>query len=245
MGYYPFVLGAFTFFSTISGGLIAMKLKDRFSAIMALAAGVLIAVALLDLLPDSLRRAQEVGVSIENIMYALAGGFVVLFALERYFGVQRVLENNDYKNVRRTQGGWFGSTEIAIHAFVEGVSIGLAFHVNFHVGIVVAIAIISHDFCDGMNTVMVMLNSNNSKNNSRLMLILVAIAPLLGVASTLLFTLPGQYLALLLPFLAGGFLYLGAFNCLSEAYEKNPPRVTLLFLVFGFLIIFGISRVLN
>jgi zinc transporter ZupT len=245
MSFYPFVLGAVTFFSTMSGGLIAMKLKDRFGAIMGLASGVLIAVALLDLLPDSLRLAQEVNVSMENIMYTLAGGFVVLFALERYFGVQRVLENSDYKNVRRTRGGWFGATEIAIHAFVEGISIGLAFHINFHVGIIVAIAIISHDFCDGMNTMTVMLNSNNSKNNSRLMLILVAIAPLLGVASTLLFTLPGQYLALLLPFLAGGFLYLGAFNCLPEAYEKNPPGETLIFLVLGFFIIFGISRALN
>jgi zinc transporter, ZIP family len=79
-----------------------------------------------------------------------------------------------------------------------------------------------------------MKHSNNSAKSSVWMLILVAIAPLLGVASTLLFVLPDLYLVMIISFLVGGFLYLGASDCLPEAYEINPPWVTVVFSIVGF-----------
>jgi zinc transporter ZupT len=63
--------------------------------------------------------------------------------------------------------------------------------------------------------------------------------------STLFITIPEQYLVLLLPFFAGGFLYLGASDLLPEAHEKNPPVVSLVSTLAGFLLIFIITRFLK
>jgi zinc transporter ZupT len=76
-------------------------------------------------------------------------------------------------------------------------------------------------------------------------LILVAAAPLLGITSTLLFTLADRYLLLILPFLVGGFIFLGSSDCLPEAYEKSPPWVTVTFSLLGFVIIFGVVRLID
>lgn len=90
-----------------------------------------------------------------------------------------------------------------------------------------------------------MLRSGNSIKSSMRMLLLDAIAPVLGVVSTLFFILPEQLLVYILPFFAGGFLYLGASDLLPEAREKNPPLVTLTATLLGFAIILIVTWALN
>jgi ZIP family zinc transporter len=111
--------------------------------------------------------------------------------------------------------------------------------------IIITVAVISHDFADGINTVTVMMNSGNSVKSSLRMLLLDAIAPVLGATSTLLIVVPDRTLVYILPFFAGGFLYLGASDLLPEAHERNPPAVSLVLSLAGFLLIFVITRFLN
>ena len=50
---------------------------------------------------------------------------------------------------------------------MDGVGIGLGFQVSPAVGLLVAVAVISHDFTDGMNTITLMLNHKNSDEIGR------------------------------------------------------------------------------
>jgi zinc transporter ZupT len=50
---------------------------------------------------------------------------------------------------------------------------------------------------------------------------------------------------LFLPFFAGGFLYLGSSDLLLQAHEKSDPLVSIAFTLFGFLLIFVITRLLG
>jgi ZIP family zinc transporter len=90
-----------------------------------------------------------------------------------------------------------------------------------------------------------MLNSGNSLKNSLRMLILDAVAPVLGVVATVFFKLPPYYLVLFLPFFAGGFLYLGASDLLPQAQEKNPPGRTMALCTFGCVLIFVLTFILT
>ncbi len=245
MSYLPIVFGAITFISTLSGGLVAARLRGRFGVVAAFASGVLIAVPLFDLLPESLKLASTVNVAPTDIMYAVAAGFVFLYILERYFSVHHVCEANVCQNVRHPKGGVFGATELSAHSFIDGFAIGLGFHLDVHVGIIVGVAVISHDFSDGINTFTVMLNAGNSVRASLGMLLLDATTPILGALSTLFFTVPESYLVLILPFFSGSFLYLGASELLPEAHEKNPPLVSLISTLSGFLLILIVTRFLN
>jgi len=125
------------------------------------------------------------------------------------------------------------------------MAIGIGFQSDFHVGIIVAFAVMAHDFSDGLNTVTVMLNSGNSMKSSIKMLVLDAAAPMLGVLSTLAIRIPENYLILFLPFFAGGFLYLGSSDLLPQAHEKDDPLVSIAFTLLGFLLIFVITRLLG
>jgi len=77
------------------------------------------------------------------------------------------------------------------------------------------------------------------------MLFLDAIAPILGAVVTLFLQLPPFYIVLLLPFFAGGFLYLGASDLLPQAHEENPPTLTVIICTAGFVLIFIMTFILT
>jgi zinc transporter ZupT len=238
----PVFVSMLTFLSTLGGGLIAAKLRGRFRALDAFAAGVLIAVPLFDLLPESLALAAKFAVPFGRVLHLTAAGFLFIYVLERYISVHRVCENNVCSNVHHHQWGWIGASELALHSFMDGLAIGVGFQLGTHAGIVITLAVVTHDFSDGINTVTVMLRAGNTLKSSLTMLAADAIAPVLGVLATTWLRIPPQALVLILPFFAGSFLYLGASDLLPEAHEGNPPLVSVASCLAGFALIFIMTR---
>lgn len=245
MNFYPIILSFVTFLATLLGGYVAARYRNRFGIIAAFSAGVLIAVPLFQLLPASLTLAEKLNVSFQNVLYITALGFIFLYVLERFFSVKRIYGDNKWKNVRHAKGGFFGAGELSAHSFIDGFAIGIGFHFDFQIGIIIALAVIFHDFPDGMNIVTVMLNAGNSLKSSLRMLLLDAVVPILGATVSLFITILDQYLVYLLPFFAGGFLYLGASDLLPAAHEEDPPAITFAFSLGGFLLTFIAARFLG
>jgi ZIP family zinc transporter len=171
-------------------------------------------------------------------------GFLFLYVISRLVN-QHVYRNGEYVEVKHPIGGVFATSELSVHSFIDGLAIGFGLQVDFHVGIIIAVAVICHDFTDGLSMVAVMLNSGNSLKNSLRMLFLDAVAPVLGVVATLFFQLPQFIMVLLLPFFAGGFLYLGASDLLPQAHENNPPLLTVILCTVGCAIILILTFILG
>jgi zinc transporter ZupT len=246
MQYYGLLLSVVTLFSTLFGGLLAARYRSRLGWFAAFAAGVLIAVPLFDLLPETFKIAIQLSIPLENAFYAIALGFIFLYILERYFSVHRYCEGGECHNVRHRRGGWFGAGELSAHSYMDGLAIGIGFQFpDIHVGIIIAFAVISHDFSDGINTVTVMLNSGNSVRSSLKMLLVDAATPVLGAFTAFLFVIPQSYVVLFLPFFAGGFLYIGASDLLPEAHRLNPPATSVIITLAGFALIFVVTRILG
>lgn len=105
-----------------------------------------------------------------------------------------------------------------------------------------AVAVISHDFTDGMNTVTLMLNNKNGNKKSIAFLFIDALAPVLGAASTIFFSLSSYFLVLYLGFFAGFLLYIGASDILPEAHSKQSSYKTIVLTVLGAIFVFIITR---
>ena len=76
----------------------------------------------------------------------------------------------------RSSSGILATSEFCTHALLEGLTIGLSFQFNFGLGIIAAVAVISHDFCDGIVTITFMLSSGNSVRASLGLLVIDAAA---------------------------------------------------------------------
>lgn len=212
------LLSITTFFSTLAGGLLALRLRGRLHFILAFTAGVLLGVVAFDILPEAFELAQRHELDASGAMVALVIGFLLFHTLEKFVLIHHAHES-EYATHRHPQVGVLSALALAGHSFMDGVGIGLGFQVSASVGIAVAIAVIAHDFSDGLNTVSLMLIHRNTAQRSKIMLLLDAAAPVLGAASTLLFHLPPGWLLLYLGFFAGFLLYIGAADILPEAHS--------------------------
>jgi ZIP family zinc transporter len=216
------LLSLATFFSTLSGGLFALKFRSRIHYILSFTAGVLLGVVSFDILPEIFELAREGGFDVTSAMIALVIGFLLFHALEKFILIHHGREE-DYAVHHHPHVGVLSAAALIGHSFMDGIAIGLAFQVSQTVGVAVAIAVISHDFCDGLNTVSLMLLHGNTNRRSSAMLFLDALAPIAGVAFTLAFQVPPYVLMLYLGFFAGFLLYIGASDILPEAHSRAGP----------------------
>jgi zinc transporter ZupT len=245
MNFDAILLAIVTCFSTLIGGTFATRRRKNVGILGAFAAGVLITTSLLDLLPQTFKLATTANVLVDNVMALTVVGFLFLYVLSRAISHHVLNSEGEYVEVKHPLGGLFATSELSVHSFIDGLAIGFGFQADIHVGIVIAIAVVCHDFTDGLSTVAVMLNSGNSLKNSLRMLFLDAVAPVLGAVVALFIQVEQYYIVLLLPFFAGGFLYLGASDLLPEAHQKNPQTLTIIACISGFVLIFILTYVLS
>ncbi len=230
-----------TFFSTYSGGLLAVKLKNKLHLIMGFTAGVLLGVVFFDIAPEIFAQVKLYNFNANEIMIALVVGFLLFHIFEKVLVIHHAHED-EYAEHKHPQVGILSALALAGHSFMDGVGIGLGFQVNPAIGILVAIAVISHDFTDGMNTVTLMLSNKNSVEKSKRFLLLDAVAPVVGVIFTLFFTVPAHFLVLYLGFFAGFLLYIGASDILPEAHSKHSSFGLIGLTIAGVLFIFIVTR---
>ncbi|MEI6288516.1 MAG: ZIP family metal transporter [bacterium] len=235
------LLSLATFVSTLSGGLLAVKLKDKINSVMGFTAGVLLGVVFFEIFPEIINQIRINDFPPINVMIALVVGFMVFHVLEKMVLIHHSHEH-DYAEHHHPQVGVFSALALAGHSFMDGVGIGLGFQINPAVGLLVAIAVISHDFTDGMNTVALMVKNKNTIKKSIAFLLLDAIAPILGSASTLFFSFSNNFLVLYLGFFAGFLLYIGASDILPEAHSQKSSYKLIGLTMLGIALIFFISR---
>ncbi len=244
------ILSFFTFLSTLSGGLFSMKNRDRLHYIMSFTAGVLVAVCFFDILPEVVSISANQHLPIVNAFIALVIGFLAFHILEKTIIIHHAHEGEYEKHQHdgqtdkhHTAVGLAGALGLSFHSFLDGVGIGLGFHVNPHVGLLIAIAVIAHDFSDGLNTVTLMLSNKNTLKKSFFLLLLDATTPILGVLSTFLISIPDSLLQLYLGFFAGFLLYIGASDLLPEAHSKHSSYKMIGLTILGVIFIFLVTRV--
>ena len=230
-----------TFFSTLGGGLFALKFNDRLHYILSFTAGVLLGVVAFDLLPEIFELSQAEHISPTGAMITLVLGFLIFHSLEKLVLIHHQHDDAYPADHRHPHVGVMSAFALTAHSFMDGVGIGLAFQISNEVGAVVALAVIAHDFCDGLNTVSLMLINKNTRARAFKMLALDALAPVFGAISTLCVQVPPVVLMYFLGFFAGFLLYISASDILPEAHSKAPPSrvLRLLGLTFsGALFIF-------
>jgi zinc transporter, ZIP family len=237
----PVVLAFSTLVSTALGGLIALRYRDRMHLILGFTAGVLLGLVAFDLLPEVFALGGDMTVlGLPAVAVTFTAGFVLLHVVERSFSMHAAHEDeyhDHHHTTERPHLGLVSAAALTTHSFLDGVGIGLAFQVNEAVGLTVALAVIAHDFADGLNTVTLMLRHGNSTRRARIMLAADALAPVAGAALTLLITIPDRVLGLYLGFFAGFLLYLATGDILPEAHSRHPSRLTLFTTVCGVVFI--------
>lgn len=229
------MFGVATFASTLLGGMLAIGLRDRLHLILGFSAGAVIGVSFFDLLPEAIELGGGApGASRELLAWA-ALGFLAYLLLDRMLGYHR-------NPGRRASAA---AAVLCTHSLLDGIAIGLAFQASHPAGVAVAIAVLAHDFSDGINTLNVVLKNGGSRSRALRWLALDALAPVAGIAATRLFELPAAQFGPVLALFAGFFLYIGASDLIPESYHAHPKFLTTAMTVAGATVLYLAGRLIG
>ncbi len=238
----PILLALGTFCSTMLGGLIGLKEHKQLHRLLGFTAGVVMGVVAFDLLPEIFRSLGH-GVTDREAMTALMVGFLLFHVVEKSILIHHSQEQ-EYEVHYHPHVGVASALALAGHSFLDGLGIGLGFQAGTTVGITVAIAVIAHDFSDGLNTVTLMLVNKNNRRRAFRMLLIDAIAPVVGALVGTKVHISEGGLTLYLGFFAGFLLYIGASEILPEAHSKHSSYLTILLTILGVGFMFVVTHFL-
>jgi len=227
------------FFSTMLGGFAALRLRHRLHVFMALAAGVVVATAVADLLPEAFELAGPGG-SLGVGAAAVVGfvGFSLVEAFLHQSSFEHAGGGHGHDDADHETGaavpiaapagqpsrilGVLPPISLIIHSTLDGLAIGLAFQAGGSIGVIVLFAVLAHDFADGMNVVTLALDAARGERLAVILLVVDAIAPVAGAALSTIVAIPPGALGLLLATFAGVFIAVGAGHLLPEAQHRDP-----------------------
>ncbi len=185
---------------------------------VALSAGFMISVALLDLTPDAIRFHGESAALVILIGYLLVHLTQHTLAPHFHFG-EEVHHVSKVVSFSALAG-------LMLHTFVDGVAIASGFGVSHALGILVFLAILLHKLPEGLAISSLFLASGETRRAALASSVALAVSSLLGALLTLQVPLLGQYG---LPLAAGVTLYVGASNLVPEFQGKREWRLPISF----------------
>lgn len=221
------------------GGVILILKKDWAKSLASvsvpLAAGVLLALSLLDLLPEA------VEVYGNNSFMIILAVFVVLFLTERFFfffhhhteGENGDMQDSDENAKIAAPLVVLGDT---IHNFLDGVVLGATYLINPSLSLLVAFSTFLHETPHEVADFGILLNKGWSRKNTLLANFFSSLATFPGAILTYLYADQIEAgVGILLAVAAGFFLYVATTDFLPEATHA-PRKLVLrqaLFMVLG------------
>jgi ZIP family zinc transporter len=236
------VIVTIAFAATMLGGFFAMRFRDRLHLILGFSAGAVVAVALFDLLPEAMTFGAPHGPA--TIALFIAAGFLAYLVFDRLILIHPHDHGGEHGHHHAPQArGIAGALTLSAHSFFDGIAIGVGFQASPVIGLVIAAAVIAHDFSDGINTVSFMVRGGSSWREALPWLLADALAPVLGALSTLLFRIPAPNIGPVLAVFAGTFLYLGASDLIPESHHQHPRAATTVMTLLGAAVILFAVRI--
>jgi zinc transporter ZupT len=218
------ILGVLAALADVVGGLVLVRAKgvERYLRyFVALGAGFLMATAVVEMAPESMRLNPYLGPLL------IMGGYCVVHLLEHTV-------NGHLHLGRETMPGQFvprhtGNSVmlgLSVHALFDGVAIGSGFVVSNWLGWLIFLAIFLHKAPEGFTMASVMLASGRSRSMAFWSAVVLAVATLAGL---LVIELVPSWLAYGLPLSAGVALYVAATDLVPQVNREPGILMALVF----------------
>ena len=223
-------------------GVLSLSFKDKFLKkmllfLVSLSAGTLFGGAFLHLLPETI---EESGFGL-SVSLTILSGILVFFILEKFVHLHHH-HTIPGKNIKKRGTSHIGLMNLAadgMHNFLDGLIIAGSYLVSIPAGIATTIAVILHEVPQEIADFGVLLYSGFSKKKALLLNFLSAAVAIVGaIVGLSIGSGSEEFISYLLPFAAGGFIYIAGSNLIPELHKEYSLKDSLLHL---FALVLGIG----
>ena len=218
------ILGAIAALADVAGGAVLVRahgIEKYLRYFVALGSGFLMAVALVEMAPESYRMNPKLGP-----ILVMAGYCIVHFLEHTISGHFHYGEETHHDEFVSHRTGLAVLAGLSVHALFDGVAIGSGFVVSNALGWLIFLAIFLHKAPEGFTMASVMLASGRSRSTAFYSAVGLAAATLAGVG---VIEFVPSWLPYGLPISAGVALYVGASDLVPEVNREPGIRMALVF----------------
>jgi zinc and cadmium transporter len=214
------------------------RLQKIIFILVSFAVGALFGDAFFHLLPESIEMHNDPSL----VGRLIIAGLLTFFILEKF-----ILWRHDHRlqghNHKIKPFGYMSLLADAFHNFIDGVLIGASYLVSPNLGFTTTLAVILHEIPQEIGDFGVLVHSGFSVRKALWFNFLTACTAIAGTAFVLLFGLNIHGLVnYIIPFAAGGFIYLAGCDLIPELKKENSIKQSLLQLcciVLGMLMLYA------
>jgi zinc and cadmium transporter len=196
------------------------KLKSIQLILVGFATGGMLGGAFFHLLPESFASFENV----HSVSLLLVMGFMLFFVLERFLH----WHHNHTSGITDNHIKPFGTINLfadAFHNFLDGILIGAAYNYSPAIGLATTMIVLMHELPQEIGDFGVLIHAGFSTRKALLFNFLSACTAFFGAFLVLLFSQMGEFLSrAILPFAAGGFIYLAAADLIPELQSERAIK---------------------
>jgi len=214
-------------------------LRKALLLLVGLSAGGLLGGAFIHLLPEAV---EGVGFTVNLSLYVLAG-IIFFFIMEKFIHWRHCHIPTSASHPHPF--AYMNLLGDGIHNFIDGLIIGAGYLAGIPIGIATTIAVILHEIPQEIGDFGVLVHGGFRVRKALLMNFLTALTAVAGVIISLIL---GGFIegigTFLLPFAAGGFIYIAGSDLIPELHKECAPgksAVQLLMIVLGITVMFSLA----
>ncbi len=201
-------------------GIASLAFKDKLLdkillCLVGFAGGALIGGAFLHLLPETVQKSTNM-----DVFLALSFGFFLFFLLEK------LLWRHCHKGKCEIHPfAYINLVGDGVHNFIDGLVIAASFLSSVELGIVTSLAVAFHEIPQEIGDFGVLVYAGMQKSRALILNFITALSVIVGgVAGYYMSSLVGESIIYLLPFTAGGFIYIAASDLIPELHKEVDSR---------------------
>lgn len=223
-------------------GLLFVGMKEGvlgrlLMVLVAFASGSMIGAAFFDLIPE----AVETG---SNVWLYIVTGIMFFFVMEKFLYWRHCHD----ENCQVHSFAYLNLIGDGVHNFVDGALIAGSFLISASLGFTTTLAVVFHEIPQELGDYAVLVYGGLARKKALTYNFLSATTAFVGaLAAYALSSLVQGLPALLVPFAAGGFIYVAATDLMPELHKRTQPKdslVQLLTLLAGIALMFVLELML-
>jgi zinc and cadmium transporter len=206
----------------------AARLRRASERLVCFAVGALLGDAFIHLLPETFARLREGEPALGRSLLVL-GGMLTFFVVEkllRHPQLQHAAVAHGAAELRRPELAAINLLGDAVHNFIDGVLIGASWLASPALGASTTLAVLLHEIPQELGDFGILVHSGLGLRKALLLNLASASVAILGTVAAFAAGLAAQaaVVGALLPFAAGGFVYLASADLIPELQQDRSLR---------------------
>lgn len=216
------IISLVSFVGVFTLGMRSEFLKKITLTLVSLSAGTLLGGAFFHLLPEAI----ELGAGIQTVFLYVVLGILFFFILEKVMCWRHCHVPTSEHHPHHL--GMMNLVGDAAHNFFDGIVIAGAFLAGTEVGIATTLAVVLHEIPQEIADFGVLIHAGFTRKKALMLNFLIALMAMLGAAITLLIgTQINSFIAPVIAFTAGGFIYIATSDLMPELKKEIGPLKSL------------------